>query len=453
MAVRKIIDLEEADIVLLKKELHERMDKRFQKVLGESLFEPLPILNERDTSDEFDLEDEEVDTDEETEEETQNKRYIAVYLDIENFPRLLDASRHFGWNDADGLRKKIESLREKGHPIPYRRDLSQEQRKNKVHPGSGSSSGRGPKNLELFPGDFYSDMTRIPPRRWHAWYKLWKRKTPVPRRERGISDMRKPKIYFRKIFLFGYQFTDGSLFELWYDSHDAEYIVHDEYGNEAQNRFRIMGDAINGFIYYIAASDPDFKLDQLDRNDVQNMQQVAFGSKQAAERHFQRTSAVESVQDWDNILSEQKQEQEKFVEDTRQTRKSLQQIVDDEMVEVYLDESRITKYMAEVKFWQSFGKDQRVPPKFQHGGFRRAINAIRGFFTGGEKVESRFMEGVSLQGKLDIEIWSINVTQGNRSFSYYDIFDLTSGRRIGHGIPTRREAVRIAHSKVRMPTS
>lgn len=118
-----------------------------------------------------------------------------------------------------------------------------------------SRSGNIEKASTLFPGELYSDRSRIPKRRWGSWWKRFlRRKTSVANPEASLLAMRR----WTKHFILGYQINRTLLFEIWYSTEDSSFSVHDKNGNTVQRggSIPLMRDALNILFHNVADSSP-----------------------------------------------------------------------------------------------------------------------------------------------------------------------------------------------------
>lgn len=118
-----------------------------------------------------------------------------------------------------------------------------------------SRSGNIERASTLFPGDLYSDVSKIPKRRWGSWWKRFlRRQTSVADPESSILSMRK----WTKHFIMGYQISPTLFFEIWYNSMNSTFSVHDKNGNVVRQGADIplMRDALNVLFHNVADTSP-----------------------------------------------------------------------------------------------------------------------------------------------------------------------------------------------------
>lgn len=96
---------------------------------------------------------------------------------------------------------------------------------------------------ELLSGEFYSDFSRIPPSRWSNWLRFWDReKTSVQQDKRLIGRS------WKKTFVLGYQVERNLVYEIWYNSLDSTFSVHDYRGTQMTRRFVTLSEATKAMI-------------------------------------------------------------------------------------------------------------------------------------------------------------------------------------------------------------
>lgn len=96
---------------------------------------------------------------------------------------------------------------------------------------------------DLLRGSFYSDMTKIPKTRWSGWLRFWDReKTSVKDQNRR----------WKKTFVMGYQIEQNLFYEVWYNSIDSTYTIHEPNGTDVSGRSRSLNEAILNLTRMIA---------------------------------------------------------------------------------------------------------------------------------------------------------------------------------------------------------
>lgn len=102
---------------------------------------------------------------------------------------------------------------------------------------------------ELLSGEFYSDFSRIPPSRWGNWLRFWdKEKTSVQHDNRLFGRS------WKKTFVLGYQLETNLVYEVWYNSIDSSFSVHDSRGNQMTRRFPTLSEAMKALTNAIVQS-------------------------------------------------------------------------------------------------------------------------------------------------------------------------------------------------------
>jgi hypothetical protein len=157
--------------------------------------------------------------------------------------------------DKDAIAK------EKGFEDPeeYLRSLSEEEpEKDDILFGTrGRDSSRTGRIIdsinkeELFPGEFYSNMSRIPKPSLFNWLRLWKKDT-VGLKSEGSFLGRK----WKKIFIMGYQVDKNFLFEIWFNTIDSTYTLHDHRGGELSKRSKTLAEVMKSLFLQLAKRSP-----------------------------------------------------------------------------------------------------------------------------------------------------------------------------------------------------
>jgi hypothetical protein len=127
---------------------------------------------------------------------------------------------------------------------PYRERPTRDE---SIFPGARGRRNRSTQIIdrinsqELMPGQFYSDFTRIPPSRWGSWLRFW---------ERDVTSVKHDKSLFgrtwKKFFVLGYQLESNLMYEIWYNSIDSTFTIHDFRGNQMLRKFPSLSEAIKG---------------------------------------------------------------------------------------------------------------------------------------------------------------------------------------------------------------
>lgn len=136
-----------------------------------------------------------------------------------------------------------------------------------------SRSGNIEKASTMFPGELYSDHTRIPKRRWGSWWKRFlRKKTSVANPEASLIAMRR----WTKHFILGYQISRSLFYEIWYSTEDSSFSVHDKNGNTVQRggNIPLMRDALNVLFHSVADSSPkDAEVLRMNSPDLRKVNQ------------------------------------------------------------------------------------------------------------------------------------------------------------------------------------
>ena len=100
---------------------------------------------------------------------------------------------------------------------------------------------------ELISGEFYSNFTRIPKTRWGSWLRFWDREKTSVQNDKTLFGRK-----WGKTFIIGYQIEQNVLYEVWYNSIDSTFVVHDINGVEMSSRVRTMNEALRNMIRQVA---------------------------------------------------------------------------------------------------------------------------------------------------------------------------------------------------------
>lgn len=116
-------------------------------------------------------------------------------------------------------------------------------------------------NTDLFSGELYADVSRIPKRRWTQFFKIWQKRTQVRPNDRSIAQMLSGVRKWEKTFIFGYEIDRTLRYELWYNSYDGFFTLHDANGNEVARNIRNISEALSKMFEYVRQTsheDADF---------------------------------------------------------------------------------------------------------------------------------------------------------------------------------------------------
>lgn len=349
--------------------------------------------------------------------------FLQVYNDP-NFTNETEIGNHYNTSQKTISRVRDFLMNNHRGAIKQRKPPKEPQ----VHPGSGGGGGGSPAKKDLtpiFPGEVYSNFTKIPKRRWSILNVFQKKRSVAPPKRLGIL----PTV-FDKVFLFGFQFENepNLFYELWFDSFNETFTIHDRFGDEVQSGFRTMNKAIDAFIDFIGSFGDNR---QPDKQAERSFERTAEKSARSNVR-----SAREEAKDSMDFPSEQfisDEDVETLVEQFAETRGMLANIVNTELVEEY-NVSRMNRRLAK-KFWQVWGKDVTFPNKFLNRGVRDRLRIF------GNKAEGVFVIGLTFADRMDVEVWYIKPERGTASFY---VFNITAGQLVAENIKRRRDAARIA---------
>lgn len=152
---------------------------------------------------------------------------------------------------------------------------------------------------ELLSGEFYSNITRIPRSRWAGWLRFW------DRRKSSVRPNRVSK--WQKHFLMGYQIDKNILFEIWFNTLDSTFMIHDQNGAELGRPVETLQEAMRYFVTQITtASEQDAEIFAGGgvNNQVANsmMRGVAANiSKDSAQAEREAMLAQKSEEDLDRM--------------------------------------------------------------------------------------------------------------------------------------------------------
>lgn len=160
--------------------------------------------------------------------------------------------------------------------IPYQPEANAQH----INPGKGrfarnSKRVRQLNNTEIVAGEFYNNMTRIKPRRWAHWAKVWDRRlSAVQPNKRSLFGSLIGKVW-KKTFLLGYQMTDKSFYEVWYNSLDSSFSIYDQNGVELGSPVPTLREGIQQLIHVVAQSSKTDKEIIRGGKNAQNINQIA----------------------------------------------------------------------------------------------------------------------------------------------------------------------------------
>mgnify|MGYP006143563535 CR=1 FL=1 len=105
---------------------------------------------------------------------------------------------------------------------------------------------------QLVSGEFYSNYTRIPKSYWGSWLRFWQREYSSVQ-----NDLRLFGRSWRKTFILGYQITDSLLYEVWYNSIDSTFSIHDQRGASVTRKYPTLNEAIKGLVQFVTQASTD----------------------------------------------------------------------------------------------------------------------------------------------------------------------------------------------------
>ena len=100
---------------------------------------------------------------------------------------------------------------------------------------------------ELLSGEFYSNFTRIPKTRWGSWLRFWDREKTSVQQDKSLFGRK-----WGKTFVLGYQIERNVAYEIWYNSIDSTFSLHDINGVEMSSRVRTMNEAVRNMVRQIS---------------------------------------------------------------------------------------------------------------------------------------------------------------------------------------------------------
>lgn len=131
-----------------------------------------------------------------------------------------------------------------------------------INPGSRNRRDRVTRvtdninSEELVRGEMYANFTRIPKTRWGGWIRFWDRIKSSVQQDKKLAGRT-----WGKTFVVGYQMERNAVYEIWYNSIDSTFSIHDQSGIEIFNKSATMSEAVRNLIRAVAnfsSSDGDF---------------------------------------------------------------------------------------------------------------------------------------------------------------------------------------------------
>ena len=162
---------------------------------------------------------------------------------------------------------------------------------------------------ELLSGEFYSDFSRIPPSRWGSWLRLWDREKTSVQQDRRLFGRT-----WKKTFVLGYQLEKNLVYEIWYNSIDSSFSLHDSRGNQVSRRFPTLSETVKSLINALVQSsseDAGFFKNGLNNQVATSLMRSMTGN---LDQHIEDMKRLEDKEQRDIIAArmeaEKKREQE-----------------------------------------------------------------------------------------------------------------------------------------------
>ena len=112
-------------------------------------------------------------------------------------------------------------------------------------------------DMDLMAGELYTNISRIPRPAASRWANLFKKEV----QRFGLSPDKKRKgfssVEWKKVFIMGYQIEERTLFEIWYNTIDSSYTLHDYVGNTIGKRYPTMNEAVRRLMFAAVKFSPD----------------------------------------------------------------------------------------------------------------------------------------------------------------------------------------------------
>lgn len=209
-----------------------------------------------------------------------------------NKPYLGDPSqRQRGWSRGGFIRKQFEEMGLDQHSTL---DPDEQPTIKDVKPGHRTKKTRTVKlfndlnDQDILPGELYADYTRIPKSNWNSWVRFWDRKKTSVARDKPLFGKD-----WKKLFLFGYAVEQKLFYEIWYNTIDSSFSVHDPRGVELARRSPTMTEAIRKMFNHVVQTSPqDVDYDRANFN-----KQVQMSIARAANRGLQSDDRMKSLID------------------------------------------------------------------------------------------------------------------------------------------------------------
>jgi hypothetical protein len=112
-------------------------------------------------------------------------------------------------------------------------------------------------DMDLMAGELYTNISRIPRPAASRWANLFKKEV----QRFGLSPDKKrtgfKSVEWKKVFIMGYQIEERTLFEIWYNTIDSSYTLHDYVGNTIGKRYPTMNEAVRRLMFAAVKFSPD----------------------------------------------------------------------------------------------------------------------------------------------------------------------------------------------------
>lgn len=167
--------------------------------------------------------------------------------------------RQKGWAPGGSLRKQFA---EEG--IGVDSEFGEDNKQPELADVHGGFKNKKTRTASLFsslnddnilPGTLYADYTRIPKRNWTSFLRFWNRRKSSVQPDSSLIGRE-----WKKLFLFGYEVQPNMFYEVWYNSVDSSFSVHDSRGSEMSRRAPTMTEAVRKLFNHVL---------QVSRNDVE----------------------------------------------------------------------------------------------------------------------------------------------------------------------------------------
>lgn len=185
-----------------------------------------------------------------------------------------------------------------------------------ILPGSKGSKNQGQSgriidqinNAEIIRGELYNNFTRIPKSRWGGWFQFFRKE---------IASVSSGNKIWKKRFILGYQIEPNVVYEIWYNTINSTFSVHDVRGNEISQRYQILNEALKQMLNAVA---------KFSRDDAA----FFYNANNQLSRSFLnsiRSTADDRVKDLASLEAKEIEKREKaedsYVKDREKRRQSL----------------------------------------------------------------------------------------------------------------------------------